>query len=39
MLRNELIKKLELTKGKEDELAFCFIVDMPLFEEGDDGEL
>lgn len=39
MLRNEAIKELELTKGKEDELAFCFVVDMPLFEEGDDGEL
>lgn len=39
MLRNEVIKELELTKGKEEELAFCFVVDMPLFEEGDDGEL
>lgn len=39
MLRNEVIKELELTKGKENELAFCFVVDMPLFEEGDDGEL
>lgn len=39
MLRNEVIKELELTKEKEDELAFCFVVDMPLFEEGDDGGL
>ena len=38
-LRIEAIKQLDLLKGKEDELAFCFVVDMPLFEEGDDGEL
>lgn len=38
-LRLEAIKQLDLLKGKEDELAFCFVVDMPLFEEGDDGEL
>jgi len=29
----EAIKELELLKGKEEELAFCFVVDMPLFEE------
>ena len=39
MLRNEAIKELELLKGKEEELAFCFVVDMPLFEEWDDGGL
>jgi hypothetical protein len=33
MLRNEAIKELELLKRKEEELAFCFVVDMPLFEE------
>ena len=33
MLRNEAIKELELLKGKEEELAFYFVVDMPLFEE------
>ena len=38
-LRIETIKQLDLLKGKEDELAFCFVIDMPLFEEGDDGEL
>ena len=38
-LRIEAIKQLDLLKGKEDELAFCFVIDMPLFEEGDDGEL
>ena len=38
-LRIEAIKQLDLLKVKEDELAFCFVVDMPLFEEGDDGEL
>ena len=38
-LRIEAIKQLDLLKGKEDELAFCFVVDMPLFEKGDDGEL
>ncbi|MDO4714358.1 MAG: aspartate--tRNA ligase [bacterium] len=38
-LRLEAIKQLNLLEGKEDELAFCFVVDMPLFEEGDDGEL
>lgn len=32
-LRLEAIKQLDLLKGKEDELAFCFVVDMPLFEE------
>ena len=26
MLRNEAIKELELLKGKEEELAFCFVV-------------
>lgn len=38
-LRLEAIKQLDLLKGKEEELAFCFVVDMPLFEEGDDREL
>jgi hypothetical protein len=32
MLRLQAIKELDLLKGKEDELGFSFVVDMPLFE-------
>ncbi len=39
MLRLQAIKELELLKGKEEELGFAFVVDMPLFELGDDGSL
>ena len=39
MLRLQAIKELDLLKGKEDELGFSFVVDMPLFEVGDDGSL
>ena len=39
MLRLQAIKELDLLKGKEDELGFAFVVDMPLFEVWDDGSL
>lgn len=31
-LRNHLIKELNLTAGKEDEMAFAWVVDFPLYE-------
>ena len=39
MLRLQAIKELELLKGKENELGFSFVVDMPLFEVWDDWAL
>ena len=39
VLRKTLIKELNLLEGKENLLDFTFIVDFPLFELGDDGEL
>ena len=39
MLRLQAIKELNLLEGKENELGFSFVVDMPLFEVWDDGSL
>ncbi len=39
MLRTEIIKELNLLEGKEEQLAFAFVVDMPLYELGDDDQL
>ncbi len=39
MLRSEIIRELKLLEGKEEQLAFAFVVDMPLYELGDDGQL
>lgn len=34
-----LIKELNLLEGKEDELAFAFVVDFPLYELDENGNL
>ncbi|HMT01348.1 MAG TPA: aspartate--tRNA ligase [Candidatus Absconditabacterales bacterium] len=38
-LRTMLIKELNLLEGKEDELAFAFVVDFPLYELDENGNL